>query len=51
MEQVLNELKVDIEQSLEKATDVDKLECVRIRYLGRKGMINKLFKEIVLMVR
>jgi phenylalanyl-tRNA synthetase alpha chain len=46
MEQVLNELKVDIEQSLEKATDVDKLECVRIRYLGRKGMINKLFKEI-----
>ncbi|MBN2621244.1 phenylalanine--tRNA ligase subunit alpha [candidate division WOR-3 bacterium] len=46
MEQVLNELKVEIEQSLQQATDVNELEGVRIRYLGRKGMINKLFKEI-----
>lgn len=46
MEQVLKELKAEIEQSLKNASDVDTLEQVRIKYLGRKGRINTLFKEI-----
>jgi phenylalanyl-tRNA synthetase alpha chain len=46
MEQVLKELKAEIEQSLIKATDSSALEQIRITYLGRKGRINGLFKKI-----
>jgi len=46
MEQVLTELKAEIELSLKNASDANGLEQVRIKYLGRKGRINSLFKEI-----
>jgi phenylalanyl-tRNA synthetase alpha chain len=46
MEQVFEELKAEIEQSLTNAVDTNALEQIRIKYLGRKGKINSLFKEI-----
>jgi phenylalanyl-tRNA synthetase alpha chain len=46
MDVVLKELKAEIEQSLNKTSDVEELELIRIKYLGRKGAINRLFKEI-----
>jgi phenylalanyl-tRNA synthetase alpha chain len=46
MEARIQNLRKEIEASLEKAKDEDSLESIRIKYLGRKGEINKLFKEI-----
>jgi phenylalanyl-tRNA synthetase alpha chain len=46
MEERIEKLKQEIKASLEKAKDENSLEAVRIKYLGRKGEINKLFKEI-----
>lgn len=46
MEKVLEKLKVEIEQDLHHAQNAERLEQLRIKYLGRKGMINKVFKEI-----
>ena len=37
-------LKDEIEKTLKQAKDKDSLEVVRIRYLGRKGEINRFFK-------
>jgi phenylalanyl-tRNA synthetase alpha chain len=46
MEQRLEALKAEIQQRLGSAHDTTALEQVRIHYLGRKGEINRLFKEI-----
>jgi phenylalanyl-tRNA synthetase alpha chain len=42
----LRTLKNEIADSLARVGDRASLESVRIKYLGRKGEINKLFKEI-----
>jgi phenylalanyl-tRNA synthetase alpha chain len=49
MQEKLNKLEKKIQRSLAEASDVTMLEAVRIKYLGRKGAINKLFKEITQM--
>ena len=46
MEERLRILQEQIQASLEKARDENALEGLRIKYLGRKGEINRLFKEI-----
>jgi phenylalanyl-tRNA synthetase alpha chain len=46
MQERLNSLENDIRKTLEKASDTSMLEAARIKYLGRKGKINKLFKEL-----
>jgi phenylalanyl-tRNA synthetase alpha chain len=46
MQEKLNKLEKDIQASLEQARDVSSLEAVRIKYLGRKGEINRLFKDL-----
>lgn len=46
MQQKLNRLENEIRSSLERARDTAMLEAVRVKYLGRKGAINKLFKEL-----
>ena len=46
MEEKLEQLKRSIQESLETANNQDELEAVRIQYLGRKGEINRLFKEM-----
>jgi phenylalanyl-tRNA synthetase alpha chain len=46
MQERLNSLENDIRKTLEKASDTSMLETVRVKYLGRKGEINKLFKEL-----
>jgi phenylalanyl-tRNA synthetase alpha chain len=46
MQEKLSKLENDIRISLEKARDVSSLEAVRIKYLGRKGEINRLFKDL-----
>jgi len=46
MQERLNSLHNEIRKALEKAADIDALEAVRIKYLGRKGEINRLFKQI-----
>jgi phenylalanyl-tRNA synthetase alpha chain len=46
MQERLNSLENDIRKTLEKASDTSMLEAVRVKYLGRKGEINKLFKEL-----
>ena len=40
-------LKQEVKVLLDQAKDKDTLEAIRVKYLGRKGEINKLFKEIV----
>jgi len=47
MQEKLNSLEEKIRLSLEQANDPKGLEELRIKYLGRKGEINKLFKELV----
>ncbi|KPJ72702.1 hypothetical protein AMJ52_05460 [candidate division TA06 bacterium DG_78] len=39
-------LENEIRSSLEQSSDQDSLEALRIKYLGRKGLINQLIKEI-----
>jgi phenylalanyl-tRNA synthetase alpha chain len=46
MQERLNSLEKEIRSSLEKANDTSTLEAIRIKYLGRKGEINRLFKEL-----
>lgn len=46
MEKQLKILKDEIRTSLEYVKDKDELEAIRVKYLGRKGKINKLIKEI-----
>jgi phenylalanyl-tRNA synthetase alpha chain len=46
MQERLNNLENEIRSSLEKAHDSQSLEQVRIKYFGRKGAINNLFKEL-----
>lgn len=46
MQQKLNKLENEIRKSLEQARDTAMLEEIRIKYLGRKGAINRLFKEL-----
>lgn len=46
VEEKLEHLKRSIQQSLETAHDEQALESLRIQYLGRKGKINQLFKEM-----
>ncbi len=46
MEKQLKILKDEIQTSLAQVKDKDTLEAIRIKYLGRKGKINSLFKEI-----
>lgn len=41
----LDSLKNEIQAALEQAHDREALEGVRIKYLGRKGEINRLFKK------
>jgi phenylalanyl-tRNA synthetase alpha chain len=45
----LKQLKFEIEVSLSQAKDSAMLEALRIRYLGRKGILNDLFKELARM--
>jgi len=47
MEQKINELKSTIDTELNNIKDLNSLEAFRIRYLGRKGILNELFKELV----
>lgn len=42
----LEKLQHEIEIALEKAKNQGALEAIRIKYLGRKGEINNLFKEL-----
>ncbi|UCF70617.1 MAG: phenylalanine--tRNA ligase subunit alpha [candidate division WOR-3 bacterium] len=46
MQEKLSKLENDIRASLEHARDPASLEAVRIKYLGRKGEINRLFKDL-----
>jgi len=46
MQERLNSLHSEIRKALEKAADIDALEALRIKYLGRKGEVNRLFKQI-----
>ncbi|MDH4210427.1 MAG: phenylalanine--tRNA ligase subunit alpha [candidate division WOR-3 bacterium] len=46
MQEKLNSLEKEIRLSLEQAKDPARLEELRIKYLGRKGEINRLFKEL-----
>lgn len=46
MEQKISELKSNINAELDKIKDLNTLEAFRIRYLGRKGILNELFKEL-----
>jgi phenylalanyl-tRNA synthetase alpha chain len=46
MREQLVELRDEIEETLEQARNKDALEAIRIKYLGRKGEINRLFKEL-----
>jgi len=46
MQEKLSKLENEIRASLEEARDVSSLEAVRIKYLGRKGEINRLFKDL-----
>ena len=46
MEERLNILREQIQVMLKNAKSENALENLRIKYLGRKGEINKLFKEI-----
>lgn len=46
MEDRLKQLKVEIEVSLTQAKARDTLEAIRVRYLGRKGELNNLFKDL-----
>jgi len=45
MQNRLDILSDEIHTALRHAHDKDSLEAIRIKYLGRKGKINKLFKE------
>jgi len=47
MEEKLNILKKKIQEALKDAADKKNLEEIRIKFLGRKGEVNRLFKEIV----
>ena len=46
MQEKLNSLEKEIRLALEQAQDPVQLEDLRIKYLGRKGAINRLFKEL-----
>ncbi len=46
MQRQIEELKQEFEKILQKVKDSDTLEKIRVRYLGRKGEINRLFKEL-----
>jgi len=46
MQEKLNSLKSEIMRSLEQVNDPALVEEVRVKYLGRKGKINELFKEL-----
>jgi len=46
VQEKLNSLEKEIRLALEQAQDPAHLEDLRIKYLGRKGAINRLFKEL-----
>ncbi len=46
MEKQLKTLREEIRTSLENVKDNDSLESIRIKFLGRKGKINQLLKEM-----
>ena len=46
MQRQIEQLKQEFEQVLTRIKDPDTLEQMRIKYLGRKGEINRLFKEL-----
>lgn len=47
MEKKLSEVKTAIENELNNINDTKTLESFRIRFLGRKGVLNELIKELV----
>ncbi|MEO0129114.1 MAG: phenylalanine--tRNA ligase subunit alpha [candidate division WOR-3 bacterium] len=47
MEKKLSEVKITIENELNNIKDTKTLESFRIRFLGRKGVLNELIKELV----
>ncbi len=47
MEKKLSEVKTTIENELSNINDTKALESFRIRFLGRKGVLNELIKELV----
>ncbi|MEO0122799.1 MAG: phenylalanine--tRNA ligase subunit alpha [candidate division WOR-3 bacterium] len=47
MEKKLSEVKTTIENELNNIKDAKTLESFRIRFLGRKGILNELIKELV----
>lgn len=47
MEEKLNEIRISIENELDSIKDIKSLESFRIRFLGRKGILNDLIKELV----
>ncbi len=47
MEKKLNEVKATIDNELNNIKDPKALESFRIRFLGRKGVLNALIKELV----
>ena len=40
------QLKTEFQDSLHKAQDIDAVESIRIRYLGRKGILSQHFKHL-----
>ncbi len=46
MDKKIAELKSNIEVEIDKIRDSKTLEAFRIRYLGRNGILNELFKEL-----
>jgi len=46
MREQIEKLKIEIDESLSKIVDRNGLEAIRIKYLGRKGEINNLLKEL-----
>ena len=44
--QTLDQIKLEFYRQLKKADSTDKLEKLRVSYLGRKGQINRLFTDI-----
>lgn len=47
MEKKIDELKSCIETELNEINNLNNLEAFRVRYLGRRGILNEMFKELV----
>ena len=51
MEAELSKLSEDFQKDLEKVTSADEVELLRIKYLGRKALINELFSKMATLPR